>query len=50
MDQFYREDDSADPTRDVIFKIKGRINDNGGLVEFTQKFTHTSVTEEERII
>jgi hypothetical protein len=48
MDQFYREDDSADSTRDVIFKIKGRMNDKGGLVEFTQKFTHTSVTEEER--
>lgn len=48
MDQFYREDDTADSTKDVVFKIKGRINDNGGLVEFTQKFTHTSVTEEER--
>ncbi len=48
MDQFYREDDTADSTKDVVFKIKGRINDSGGLVEFTQKFTHTSVTEEER--
>lgn len=48
MDQFYREDDSADPSRDIVYKIKGRINDSGGLVEFTQKFTHTSVTEEER--
>lgn len=48
MDQFYREDDTADSTKDVVTKIKGRINDSGGLVEFTQKFTHTGLTEEER--
>ena len=48
MEQFYREDDTADSSRDVIFKIKGRVNDTGGLVEFTQKFTHTNIAEEER--
>ncbi|MDX1961346.1 MAG: hypothetical protein SFU98_22445 [Leptospiraceae bacterium] len=48
MEQLYREDDSLDPSKDLVYKTKARVNDSGGLIEFTQKNTSSGITEEER--